>query len=321
MSSALSTRGPVVVVGTCNLDFALHVGHLPKEGETVLGDLYRSCGGKAANQAVAAARLGADVSLVTRVAEDENGRTLLEGLRKQDVRVDYVTVVAEGESGIALIMVDPAGRTTIGVAEGVNRHMSPADLADCRPLQRSDAVVIAEMGVPMEVIEELCALKRRVGFTFIFNPAPVVGPLSPECCGAIDVITPNASEAAFLTGITVDEEESALQAARALLAMGVRTSVVTLGERGLVFATADDEGVLPAFSVDAVDATAASDAFNAGIAVSLQAGAALESALRYGMAVAAICVTRDGAQPSLPTAAEVRGFLAEREPSLIVHDS
>jgi ribokinase len=312
MSLPLNSSRPVVVVGTCNLDFALTVGHLPAPGETVMGDLLRSPGGKAANQAVGAARLGADVSLVTRVAEDENGSLLLEALRNEDVGVDSVTVMPDGESGLALIFVDRAGRTMIGVAEGVNRDMSPADLDGCSALERGDAVVVAELGVPMAVIEALCERKRRVGFTFILNPAPAVA-LSRECYEALDVITPNETEASTLTGIEVRDEESALRAARHLREQGVGMGIVTLGERGLAYATRHEEGLLPAFSVDAVDATAASDAFNAGISVSLQADGPLEAALRNAMAVAAICVTRNGAQAAMPTAAEVHEFLSQRE--------
>lgn len=311
MSGTTATK-PIVVVGTCNLDFALLTQHLPASGETVLGDLQIAGGGKAANQAVAAARLGGEVSFVTRVGDDANGSVLLDGLRSDGVGVESVTVVPDGDSGTALIFVDAKGQVMIGVAEGVNRHMEPADLDRCQALSSPDAVVLAEMGIPLAVIEALGARQPQVGFRFVFNPAPVVGELSAECWRAIDIITPNETEAEDLTGIAVSDDESALRAARALVELGARVGVVTLGERGLAYATAEDAARLPAFAVEAVDTTSASDSFSGGLAVALQRGDSLEAALRYGQAVAAICVTRPGAQPSLPTAAEVEDFLASQ---------
>jgi ribokinase len=309
MPSSTATK-PIVVVGTCNLDFALLTDHLPANGETVLGDLQIAGGGKAANQAVAAARLGGEVSFVTRVGDDANGEVLLDGLRGDGVGVDSVTTVEGGDSGTALIFVDNKGQVMIGVAEGVNRHMEPGDLDRCEALGSADAVVLAEMGIPLAVIEALGERQAQVGFRFIFNPAPVVGELSEGCWRAIDIITPNETEAEALTGIAVTDDESALAAARALVERGARVGVVTLGERGVAYATAEDAARMPAFEVEAVDTTSASDSFSGGLAVALQRGDSLEDALRYGQAVAALCVTRGGAQTSLPTAAEVDEFLA-----------
>lgn len=302
----------ILVVGTCNVDLSLHVHHLPEPGETVMGDLSTACGGKAANQAVAAARLGGDVSLVTRIGDDDRGHTLLRELRREGVGTSGVTQIAGGASGVALIMVDRRANTTIGVAEGVNRSMQVGDLDDRAELRDPRTIVLAEMGIPLEVIGRLCQLRAQVGFTFILNPAPAVAPLSTELWRSIDVVTPNASEAGVLTGFNVADDESALRAADHLRALGATLVIVTLGERGAAYSSQQGRGLLRAYTVLAVDTTAASDAFNAGLAVALRSGSGHADAIRYGQAVAAISVTRVGAQSSLPTSAEVGEFLANQ---------
>lgn len=314
-SDSGATDRSILVVGTANVDLSLHVRELPNPGETVMGDLTTVCGGKGANQAVTAVRLGANVSIVTRIGEDDNGLALLRALGQEGVRTTGVTKVAGGVSGVALIMVDEGGRTTIGVAEGVNRFMQVGDLDHSAELHDPDTIVLAELGVPLKVIKHLCQLKLQVGFTFILNPAPAVAPLDDSLWGSIDVVTPNATEAEVLTGLSVVDNDSALNATDRLRAFGADLSVVTLGERGIAYNSTQGRGILQAYTVAAVDTTAASDAFNGGLAVALQSGRNHVDALRYGQAVAAISVTRVGAQSSLPTRTEVEEFLA-KQPSL-----
>lgn len=310
MATPRSNFGSLLVVGTSSIDITLYVDHLPSSGETVLGDLRTACGGKAANQAVAAARLGARVNLVSRVGADEHGRTLLRELSREGVGTEHVRLVDEGPSGVALIMVDRQANTIIGVAQGVNRYMDVDDVTDIAGLLDPTTVVVAEMCVPMAVIRRLAELRLVAGFTFVLNPAPASAPLSAELWQAIDIITPNATEAEILTGMAISDDRSAAAAAGRLHTLGARLAIVTLGARGLAYCGADGSGIRPAFSVVPVDTTAASDAFTAGLAVGLLSGKRDVDAIAYGQAVAALSVTRRGAQPSMPHAVEVDNFLA-----------
>lgn len=307
MTTAQSST--IVVVGTANLDLSLKAPHLPQSGETVLGDFARCGGGKAANQAVAAARLGADVHLVTRFGDDANGAELRSLLAADDINLESARTVSGGATGVALIMVDAAAHTMIGVAEGVNRYMAPTDLDDCEALRSANTTVLVELGVPLAVVEKLCEMRRAVGFTLIVNPAPYTEPLPEWSWPHIDLVTPNEVEATMMTGVTVTDESSALEAARALRARGVNRVVITRGENGLAYAGPDEEGVIPAFRVVAVDTTAASDAFNGALAVALAHEPTFPDALRYASAVAALSVTKSGAQTSMPTREDVNRFL------------
>jgi ribokinase len=312
MTAPNSVAGSILVVGTSNIDITLYVEHLPASGETVLGDLRTACGGKAANQAVAAARLGARVDLVSRVGGDEHGRTLLRELGREGVGTRHVRLVEDGASGVALIMVDRQANTVIGVAEGVNRYMQVADLDEIPGLLEPATVVVAEMGVPFTVIRRLGELRLEAGFTFILNPAPVSAPLSDDLWRTIDIVTPNATEAEVLTGMSISDDRSAVAAADRLRVLGAQLAIVTLGARGVAYSGAEGNGIRPAFPVVPVDTTAASDAFNAGLAVALLSGKGEVDAIVYGQAVAALSVTRPGAQPSMPSAAEIDEFLASR---------
>lgn len=312
MTAPDSDGGSLLVVGTSNIDITLDVEHLPSSGETVLGDLRTACGGKAANQAVAAARLGARVHLVSRVGGDEHGRRLLRELSREGVGTEYVRLVADGASGVALIMVDREANTVIGVAEGVNRYMHVNDLDAISALLDPTRVVVAEMGVPFAVIQKLAELRLQTGFTFVLNPAPVSAPLGEDLWRAVDIVTPNATEAEVLTGMSISDDQSAVIAANRLRALGARLAIVTLGARGVAYSGIDGSAIRAAFPVVPVDTTAASDAFNAGVAVGLLAGKRDADAIAYGQAVAALSVTRPGAQPSMPSAAEVDEFLASR---------
>ena len=299
----------IVVVGTSNLDLTLKAAHLPQSGETVLGDHSRSGGGKAANQAVAAARLGADVHLVTRLGDDANGAELRGLLVGDGIHLEAARTIPGGTTGVALIMVDTAANTMIGVAEGVNRFMDPTDLDQCAPLRSAETTVIVELGIPAAVVERLCELRREVGFTLILNPAPYVEPLPDWCWPLIDVVTPNEVEAGMMTGIDVADEASALRAALELRRRGVARAAVTLGSKGVAYADETGTGVIPAFQVTAVDTTAASDAFNGALAVALTSEPTLAAALRVANAAAALSVTKPGAQSSLPRRSDVIEFL------------
>ncbi len=297
----------IVVVGSSNTDMIVQADRLPLPGETVLGgDLAIAPGGKGANQAVAAARLGAAVTFVARVGQDMFGREAVENFHREGLDIRYLAQDPQAPSGVALIIVGPGGQNIIAVAPGANRRLTPADVEAARPAFAQARAVLLQLEIPIETVLAAAQAGRAAGATVILNPAPAPSrPLPVALFEAVDILTPNETEAAVLTGKQEPEE-----AAAALLARGVGTVIVTLGAEGALVATGSDHmRRIPGFRVKAVDATAAGDAFNGGLAVALARGEPLDAAVRYAHAVAALSVTRLGAQPSLPTAAEVEAFL------------
>ncbi len=297
----------VTVVGSLNMDLVVPVPRHPRPGETVLGgDLRRVPGGKGANQAVAAARMGARVRMVGRVGEDAFGRALFEALAREGVDASGVLALADAPTGVALIAVSESGENAIVVSPGANARLGPEDL---NPKDLGDAaVLLLQLEVPPETVAAAARLGRQAGARVVLNAAPA-GPLPDALLANLDVLVVNAHEAATLLKAEPPEDpKSALSAARAL-AQKVPVVVVTLGERGLVYAGAEGEGHLPAFPVRPVDTTAAGDAFTGALAAGLAEGMGLKPALRLGAAAGALAATRPGAQPSLPPREEAEALL------------
>jgi len=300
----------IAVVGSSNTDMVVRVPHIPAPGETVLGgEFVMAPGGKGANQAVAAARLGAKVTLVARVGPDVFGERALAGFHQEGIITRYVTVDREAASGVALIFVDAAGENRIAVAPGANACLSPDDVQQAREAIEKADVLLLQLEVPTETVLAAAAVAHQAGVRVILNPAPAPPNLLPaELLARVDILTPNESEAGLLTGTQVSAEV----AARRLAGQGVGAVIVTLGARGALIVTLDAQRLVPGFSVNAVDTTAAGDAFNGGLAVALAEGRPLAAAVRFASACGALATTRLGAQPSLPTVDEVEAFLAER---------
>ncbi len=296
----------IIVIGSSNTDLIVRAVNLPAAGETVLGgDLTTAPGGKGANQAVAAARLGAPVTFVARLGQDMFGQQAAAGLAAEGLDLTYLLRDEAAPSGVALIVVDAAGQNLIAVAPGANGRLTPADVAAAQPALAAARVMLLQLEIPLATVLAAARAGRAAGLIVILNPAPAQ-PLPPELYPLLDYLTPNEHEAAALTG-----QADPAAAAQVLLQWGVRAVVITLGAEGALVATGPGAGErVPGFSVTAVDTTAAGDAFNGGLAVALAQGAALPTAVRYAHAVAALSVTRPGAQPSLPTAAEVAAFLS-----------
>lgn len=307
------TARRVLVVGSANVDFTVAASRLPRVGETVSGGtLLVNHGGKGANQAVAARRLGADVRFVACLGDDGSGRDIGAALRGEGIGVDGLMVTREAATGTALIVVDPEGRNQIAVAPGANWRLS-ADHVRSRADDFAWAqVVLCQLETPLETLEVALDLARQNGLVTVLNPAPVREGIAADVWRRVDYLTPNEGEAERLSGVPVQDAGSAGAAGRALRDRGVGTVVVTLGAQGSVACTARGEQRVPAYAVDAVDTTAAGDAFNGALGAALAGGTALEAALRFASAVAALACTRRGAQPSLPTRAEVDRFLAAR---------
>jgi ribokinase len=303
----------VVVVGSSNTDLIVRADRLPLPGETVLGgDLSTAAGGKGANQAMAAARLGADVTFVARVGGDMFGQQTLQAFRREGLNLTYLLQDPVSPSGVALIVVGPRGQNIIAVAPGANRNLSAADVAAAQPAIAQARVIVLQLEIPINTVMAAAQAGRQAGLIVILNPAPAEA-LPAALYEVVDILTPNEHEAALLTGLSPDQPE---EAATALLARGVGVVIVTLGEAGVVLAQRGQPPRLVAgFFVQAVDSTAAGDAFNGGLAAALARGDDLDSAVRYAQAVAAISVTRPGAQPSLPYVKEVDEFLAAQNPA------
>jgi len=293
------------VVGSSNMDLVVKSARIPIPGETILGgDFLMVPGGKGANQAIAAVRLGAHVCFVARLGDDPFGRKSLENFQREGLDTRFVTLTSHVPSGVALITVDDAGNNAIVVAPGANARLSPDDVRRAESEIRSAGAVVAQLEVPMATV--LCAaeLANKAGVPFILNPAPAQK-LSPALLNMVAVLTPNETEAQILTGVTVVDEDSARWAADRLLKTGVKAAILTMGAKGFLLADGSAMEFVSALKVRAVDATAAGDAFTGSLAVSLAEGRTLREAAMFANRVAALCVTKMGAQPSMPTRQEV----------------
>ena len=303
----------IIVVGSINLDLVGATRRIPVAGETVAGLTFHTFpGGKGANQAVAAARLGAAVSMLGKVGNDIFGGQLRGSLRESGVNTDAIDVVA-GSSGVALITTDEKGDNAITVVAGANQHLSPADLDAHIGLIRSAGILLTQLEIPLETVEHLAGIAVRERIPLVLDPAPA-RPLPSSLLMGVDWLTPNETETCVLMGRRPGElsHESIEDAANALLDHGSRNVILKLGVRGCYVALLDGtRELLPAYSVQAVDTTAAGDAFNGAFAVALLNGQDPLSSAAWASAVAAISVTRRGAQPSMPTAAEVDHFLED----------
>lgn len=303
--------GRVLVVGSANMDMVVSTERFPRPGETVLGgDFGMYPGGKGANQAVACARLGGRVSFLGKMGADVFRDRLLDSLRADGVDVDCVQIHPERATGVALITVDETGQNQIIVASGSNMALSAEDVDRHEHLFAASDVVMLQLEIPLGTVMRAAVVAKRHGAQVMLNPAPAAD-LPDELLKQVDVITPNESEAELLTGTTMSDGSSAT-AARTLLDKGVRDVVLTLGARGALHAGASGSRQHPAYQVDAVDTTAAGDAFNGALAYSLGRGDDLEEAIPFANAVAACCVRRKGAQTSMPTLEEVERLQQEQ---------
>lgn len=299
----------VVVVGSLNMDLVTRAERLPRGGETLIGKSFATVsGGKGANQAVAAARLGAQVSMVGCVGDDAYGEQLRSALLAEQIDCQAVSVV-EGSSGVALIVVDDSSQNAIVIVAGGNGLLSPEKVAGFdRVLQEAD-VIICQLEVPPATVGYTLKRGRELGKTVILNPAPASGPLPAQWYGSIDYLIPNESEASALSGVAVDSLESAEAAAGRLITAGAGKVIITLGAQGSLFANGRSFEHFPAPKVKAVDTTAAGDTFVGGFAAALAAGKSEADAIRFGQVAAALSVTRAGAQPSIPTLSDVQAFV------------
>jgi len=290
------------------MDLVVKTDRIPVLGETILGgDFLMVPGGKGANQAVAAAKLGAHVHFVARLGDDLFGRQSLANFQKEGVDTRHVTLSEGVASGVALITVDADGNNVIVVAPGANSLLSMDDIERAAGDIGGAGAVVAQLEVPLETVQHAAQLAHEAGVPFVLDPAPAC-PLPVELLGMVSVLTPNETEARILTGVEVCDASSARLAAEKLLASGVKAVVVTMGAQGYLLADGNSMAFVSASRVRAVDATAAGDAFTGSLAVGLAQGQSLGDAAAFAGRVAALSVTKRGAQPSMPTRQEVEAF-------------
>lgn len=307
-------RTPTIVVfGGINMDLVATTERLPAPGETVFGNSFQTApGGKGANQAVAAARLGANVRMVGRVGADEFGPALLDGLRAEGIDASRVATDPHNPSGVAMILLDDDAQNCIVAVYGANMACDAQQLAALDDaLDGADALLL-QLETPLPIALEAARAAKRCGVTVVWDPAPALD-MGAEAYALCDALTPNQVEAEFLTGVAVTDTGSASRAADILVGQGAPAAVVKFGEGGAFYATSPDtggeRGFAPAFEVDALDTVAAGDAFAAGVGVALARGLSLLDAVTFGSAAGALAVTRSGAQQAMPYANEVNALL------------
>ncbi|HEX7212579.1 MAG TPA: ribokinase [Methylomirabilota bacterium] len=297
------------MIGSANLDFTVALPRLPRMGETVsAGTLLVNRGGKGANQAVAARRLGAEVRMIGCVGDDDSGGEIRRALREQGIGVDGIATSSDAATGTALIFVDREGRNQIGVAPGANHRLTVEMARAGEDAIAWAEVLVSQLEIPVPVVRWALETARRRGVPTVLNPAPVQE-LSDELLSLVTYLTPNAGEVAALTGIEVRDLESGRQAAARLCERGAGTVIITLGEQGALVCDGASAVHFEAFPVEAVDTTGAGDAFNGALAVGLAAGGSLEQVIPLASAAAALTCTRRGAQDALPDRADVERFL------------
>ncbi|QOP73006.1 ribokinase [Pediococcus acidilactici] len=297
----------VVVLGSLNVDRILQMDRVPEPGETLaLNNQDMAGGGKGANQAIAAARSGAQTSFIGRVGADENGKFMLQQLVNSGVTIDLVAVDEDAGTGQAFVMVEKSGENRILIYGGANAQLSAADVKKAQAQIAAADLMVAQLETPVETTQFAFQMAKELGVKTILNPAPAVAKLPAELLKNTDVITPNETEVEILTGIAVTDEAAMLKAAQRLHDLGVATVIITLGSKGVFYDDGVQHGIVPAFKVQAVDTTAAGDTFLGALSSELNPDLSnLKTAIEYGNKASSLAVQKMGAQPSIPTRKDI----------------
>lgn len=305
MCKVMQAKPKILVIGSSNMDLVIQADHFPRPGETIIGGNFSMIpGGKGANQAVAAARLGGKVALVAQVGDDLFGQANLDNYQREGIDIANVERHPDVPTGVALISVDKSGENTIIVASGANAEMGINNLERASMLFEWADVVLLQLEIPLEVVTEAARMAKAQGKKVILNPAPARA-LPAELLENVDIITPNETEAEFLTRISVSDISSAALAAARFNASGIQKVIITLGENGAFLADGNTEEIIPTQRVKAVDTTAAGDTFNGALAVSLGRGESMNAAVTFALKAATLSVQRLGAQSSIPYLSEL----------------
>lgn len=298
------------VLGSINVDHVIRVPYFPKAGETLSGYGYQiAYGGKGANQAVAAARLGACVTFIGTIGDDVIGQTMKTAFEQDGIDTQAIQAISNQSTGLAMIQVSDEGENSIVISAGANADLTEVKVeADRRLIEQAD-MLLMQLESPLQAVELAAKIAKSAGTTVVLNPAPA-RKLSDELLACVDMITPNETEAEILTGVKVVDEATAAQAAAVFHQKGIATVLITLGAKGVYVSEQGKQGeIIAGFRVQAVDTTAAGDTFNGGLVTALLEGKPMREAIRFAHAAAAISVTRLGAQTAIPTRAETEAFL------------
>jgi ribokinase len=302
----------IVVVGSCNTDMVIKADRLPVPGETILGGtFFMNPGGKGANQAVAASRLGGNVTLISKTGNDVFGKQSVMLYAAENIKTDFIYSDPKHPSGVALITVDSQGENCIVVASGANAYLTPSDIDKASAEIENSDLVLMQLEIPIETVEYVAEMASKKGIKVILNPAPARA-LSDNLLKHLYIIIPNKSEAEILSGIKVSDIESAKQAADIISAKGVEIVVITLGSQGALIKEYKEYLFVEAFKVDALDTTAAGDTFCGAVCVGLSEGRTILESVKLAARAAAITVTRMGAQASIPYRSELSSLDIEQ---------
>ncbi|NMM62124.1 ribokinase [Clostridium sp. P21] len=306
----------VCILGSINMDLVLRVDRMVKSGETILSKSFqRISGGKGANQAVAARRLGANVCMVASVGNDENGLELVKVLKKDNIDVSNVNYSDTNPTGMAIITVDDLGNNSIIVVPGANMEINPSYIENLKQVIVSSKILVAQFETPVEATIQAFKIARENGVVTVLNPAPAKN-IPEELLELTDIIAPNETEAFELTSIEVKDEESIRKASNKFLEKGVKFVIITLGEKGAAIVDKDKLSIVPAYKVKAIDTTAAGDSFIGALISKLVNSDivdfnSIENSIKFANKVSSIVVQRAGAQPSLPYLEEVKEVYGE----------
>lgn len=300
-------KDKIIIVGSANTDMVIRAPHFPQPGETIIGsDFMLNQGGKGANQAVAAARLGGHVAFIGKVGDDTFGTTTRKLLKDEGIDVSHLSTSSSASSGVALITTVPNGENTIIVNSGANAELSASDVEAAKELFTDAAIVLMQLETPVSALTRAAELGKENGARVILNPAPAPSiPLPEALLRNVDLIIPNETEAAHMTGITVTDEASARAAIGKLQSLGVADAMITLGSKGVCALVHGELTIVPAFKVQAVDTTAAGDTFCGALCVALCHGCETTRALRFANKASSLSVQRRGAQMSMPRLRDV----------------
>lgn len=297
----------ICVIGSLNMDLVVNVDEMPKKGQTLIGGNFKEVpGGKGANQAVAIAKLGGDVSMIGKVGNDGFGQTLINALKANNVKTDYIQI-ENCSSGVAMITVDKNAENSIVVAPGANFRVLREDIDKCIDSIKQSDIVVVQLETPLDTIKYALQESKQLDKYTILNPAPAVK-LDEDIIKNVDLLTPNETELEILSGVKIENEEDIIKAAQVMIQKGVKQLIVTLGSKGSLYIDKDNVKFKESYKVDAIDTTAAGDSYTGALSVALSQDKDMEEAMDFASKVGALCVMKEGAQTSLPTMQDVLNF-------------
>jgi ribokinase len=309
----------IVVIGSTNTDMVIKADQLPLPGETVLGgSFFMNPGGKGANQAVAAARLGGNVNFITKIGIDIFGKQCIQIFKDEGLITDYIITSTTHASGVALITIDKYGENCIAVASGANAALTPEDLADAKKEIENASIILMQLEIPVKTVDFIATTVNSKNTKIILNPAPATQ-LAASLLKNIYIISPNEKEAEMLSGISISDKESVIKAAAIIKEKGPQTVIITLGEKGVYILSPEYNEFIAAPKVIAEDTTAAGDVFNGALAVALSEKKNLKDAVHFACHAASLAVTKLGAQASAPYRKEVEDFMITQKQKTATH--